>query len=74
METSIKIVSQKGELSHPMTIAKPNRKKKDFLFFLSRVPPMRGCHNSANVKPLYSELSISPVDSLLSPPNFLFPF
>lgn len=28
------------------------------------VQPMRGCHNSANVKPLHSELSISPVDSI----------
>lgn len=27
---------------------------------------MRGCHNSANVKPLHSELSISPVDSLFT--------
>ena len=41
--------------------AERNRKKKGFLFFcLAKAHPVRNCHHSANVKPLYIQLSEFP--------------
>ena len=65
----LQLRSQKGELSCPTRTAKPNRKKKDFLFLTGRKLSQWDCHNSANEKLPHLQPFV-----YNSPLNVLFPF